>query len=61
MQQVRSALTVVCDGCFSRFRDQLEEATPRNVSKFVGVLMNVRFPSFIIITVTIIVAIFSRS
>jgi hypothetical protein len=43
-QQVRSALTVVCDGCFSRFRDQLEEATPRNVSKFVGVLMNVPFP-----------------
>lgn len=40
LKQVRSALTVVCDGCFSRFRDQLEEATPRNVSKFVGVLMN---------------------
>jgi hypothetical protein len=42
VQQVRSALTVICDGCFSRFRDQLEEATPRNVSKFVGILMNVR-------------------
>lgn len=53
-QQVRSALTVVCDGCFSRFRDQLEEATPRNVSKFVGILMNVPFPFITVVVVTFI-------
>lgn len=42
VQEVRSALTVVCDGCFSRFRDELEEAKPRAVSKFVGVIMEVK-------------------
>lgn len=40
MQAVKAPLTIVADGCFSRFRKSLTKTKPEVKSHFVGLLMN---------------------
>jgi squalene monooxygenase len=39
LKEVRGKLTIVCDGCFSRFREGLVKQEPHTTSRFVGIIL----------------------